>query len=142
MSDIGYLAREVATRLEAILEPRLPTYYLTVTVQEEEGNPHGRGGGQELRSQLVSLDLTQDERHILVGSTIGDYHRGMNLEDMLRRIGKAIYARLYINDDFKLALEAGVATEDLDGKRLAKVVREMARLGDEFEEHYVGGDAG
>jgi hypothetical protein len=141
MSDLGYLAREVATRLEAILEPRLPTYYLTVTVQEEEGS-QGRGGGQELRTQLVSLDLTQDERHILVGSVIGDYDSDMNLESMLRRIGKAIYARLYINDDNKLALEAGVATEDLDGKRLAKIVREMARLGDEFEERYVGGDAG
>jgi hypothetical protein len=141
MSDLGFLAREVALRLEAILEPRLPTYYLTITVQEEEGS-QGRGGGQELRTQLVSLDLTEDERHILVGSVIGDYDSSMDLEAMLRRIGKAIYARLYINGDDKLALEAGVATEDLDAKRLAKVCREMARLGDEFESRYIGGDAG
>src|SRR5262245_45938895 len=122
MSDLGFLAREVAHRLEAILEPRLPTYYLTITTHEDDG---GGRGGEGLRSQLVSLDLTEDEHHVLVGSVIGDYDGGMDLEAMLRRMSNAIYARLYINDDDKLALEAGVAMEDLDSKRLAKVCREL-----------------
>lgn len=96
----------------------------------------------ERRSQLVTLDETEDERHILVGSAIGAFDSSMDLERMLRRISKAIYARLYISDDDRVALEAGVATEGLDAHRLMKIVRELARLGDDFEHRFVGGDEG
>jgi hypothetical protein len=137
MSELAMLMREVAERLDANVERHDGTYHLTVTVEDGENT---RGGG-DTRTQLVTVDLTEDENHVLVGTIIGDFDSSMDLERMLRRMSNAIYARLYIDDDDKLALEAGVATEDLDSKRLAKVCRELARMGDDFENRFVGGDA-
>src|SRR5205085_2934530 len=120
------LAREVAERLNATVQYEGSTYHLTVFTDDGENS---RGGDR--RSQLITLDETEDERHILVGSKIGDYDGGMDLEKMLRRISKAIYARLYISDEDTLALEAGVQMDGLDGAHLAKICREVeADLGE------------
>ena len=139
MSALNMFAHEVAERLNAAVQQDDGTYNLTVFVEDDDDD-NSRGGG-ERRTQVVSLDLTEDERHILVGTTIGQFDSSMDLERMLRRMTKAIYARLYIDDNDRLMLEAGVATDGLDAQRLMKICRELARLGDDFEHRFVGGDA-
>jgi hypothetical protein len=135
MSELNRLAHQVAESLNATLNLQGGSWCLTMFVDSDDST---RGGEQ--RSQLVTLDATEDERHILVGTKIGDFDGSIDLEKMLRRMSKAIYARLYITDEDILALEAGVSTEDLDAGRLTKIVRELARLGDDFEHRFVGGD--
>jgi len=139
--DIEQLVREVAGHLGAHYDRRGQTHYLTVQTAGGDGR-----GDSDSRTQLVSVDMTEDEEHVLVGSDVGPFSDALRMGKPLRKMGNAIYSRLYVKegdgrgDEEKLAIEAGVALHGLNEHRLVAIVQEVAKMADKIEAMMFGTD--